>query len=312
MSFAENQVVFGSVTSAGVPFNLDLGFQPSYFHMWNETQATSAANPAVVKQAWTLPGVAINSAYTIRNTAGARTDELNFITTGGFVPYTGVEEVLEAAQVGTAITQAANAEVTIVAHGYQTGDIVRIYTTTGMLQYAGLDFVITRTAANTFTLDGGDTAAFLAPATAVTARRVLIGRGFFPGVRTITGITAANPGVVTTATPHGLVTGQRVRLSVTAPFGMVEANGLLVTVTALTATTFSIGVDTMAFTAFAYPTSAVAAAGVTFPIVTPVGEISTVLAGAVNNASFAGIRVGVSICGANADVIRYRAERAAS
>lgn len=312
MSFAENQVVFGSVTSAGVPFNLDLGFQPSYFHMWNETQATSAANPAVVKQAWTLPGVAINSAYTIRNTAGARTDELNFITTGGFVPYTGVEEVLEAAQVGTAITQAAVAEVTIVAHGYQTGDIVRLYTTTGMLQYAGLDFVITRTAANTFTLDGGNSAAFLAPATAVTARRVLIGRGFFPGVRTITGITAANPGVVTTATPHGLVTGQRVRLSVTPAFGMVEANGLLVTVTALTATTFSIGVDTTAFTAFAYPTSAIAAAGVTFPIVTPVGEVATVLTGALNNASFAGIRVGVTICGANLDVIRYRAERAAS
>lgn len=66
-------------------------------------------------------------------------------------------------------------------------------------------------------------------------------------VAVITGITAANPGVVT-AVAHGFATGDIVSLSEIV--GMVQLNGQTVTVTKLTADTFSIGVDTSAYTAY--------------------------------------------------------------
>ena len=67
-------------------------------------------------------------------------------------------------------------------------------------------------------------------------------------VGVITGITAANPGVVTDVA-HGLTTGDRIKL--TSILGMVELNQQTATVTVLTADTFSIGIDTTAYTAYA-------------------------------------------------------------
>ncbi len=66
-------------------------------------------------------------------------------------------------------------------------------------------------------------------------------------VANISGITAANPGVVT-ATAHGFSTGDVVSLAELT--GMEQLNGTTVTVTKLTADTFSIGVDTSAYTAY--------------------------------------------------------------
>jgi len=63
----------------------------------------------------------------------------------------------------------------------------------------------------------------------------------------ITGITQANPGVITDVA-HGRTTGDELELS--AIGGMTELNGQTVTITVLTADTFSIGVDTSAYTAY--------------------------------------------------------------
>lgn len=59
----------------------------------------------------------------------------------------------------------------------------------------------------------------------------------------ITGITNANPGVVTTNLNHGLVTGQT-NVSISGVVGMTGVNGGPYTVTAITPTTFSFGVNT--------------------------------------------------------------------
>lgn len=63
----------------------------------------------------------------------------------------------------------------------------------------------------------------------------------------ITGITQANPGVVT-AVAHGLTTGDQVWITNAA--GMVQVNRRRFTVTVLTANTFSIGIDTTGYTAW--------------------------------------------------------------
>jgi len=63
-----------------------------------------------------------------------------------------------------------------------------------------------------------------------------------------TAITQANPGVVTTAAAHGLSTGNVVTL--TGVLGMVEILATTrYTITVINATSFSIGVDTTAYTA---------------------------------------------------------------
>jgi hypothetical protein len=102
---------------------------------------------------------------------------------------------------------------------------------------------------------------------------------YYPQSTVITGITAANPMVVTTATAHGLTVGQVVRLRVPSALGMVQANNLLGTITAVTTTTMTFGavantnnagIDSSAFTPFAWP--AVTAIPFTPAQVVPVGS----------------------------------------
>jgi hypothetical protein len=75
-----------------------------------------------------------------------------------------------------------------------------------------------------------------------------------PAAITISGVTAANPGVVTTAAPHGLVTGEIVNIA--SVVGMTQLNNNRYKVIVLTSTTFSLEdtqgnpVDATAFTAY--------------------------------------------------------------
>lgn len=64
----------------------------------------------------------------------------------------------------------------------------------------------------------------------------------------VTNITNANPGVVTTDKPHGLATGQVVELA--GVVGMTSVNGVPFNVTRVSATEFSIGVDTTPYPAY--------------------------------------------------------------
>jgi len=64
----------------------------------------------------------------------------------------------------------------------------------------------------------------------------------------IASITKANPGVVTTAAAHGLTTGQKVTF--TMPSGMTELNGVTAAVTVLSSTTYSIGINTSAYSTY--------------------------------------------------------------
>ena len=65
--------------------------------------------------------------------------------------------------------------------------------------------------------------------------------------QTVTSATQANPCVITTAT-HGLTTGDTVELSFSV--NMTELDGQTVTVTVISPTTFSIGVDSTSYSAY--------------------------------------------------------------
>ena len=64
----------------------------------------------------------------------------------------------------------------------------------------------------------------------------------------VNSITQANPGVVTTNLNHGFATGQVINIA--GALGMTAVNNTPLTITVLTQTTFSIGVNTSAFPAY--------------------------------------------------------------
>jgi hypothetical protein len=96
----------------------------------------------------------------------------------------------------------------------------------------------------------------------------------------ITNITQANPGVVTTAQPHGYNPGLYVRIDMQpdpALFGMTQVNNNVYLITILSPTTFSLNADTSNFDAFTYTTIPQAAQ------VIPVGEVALSLLNAEKN-----------------------------
>ena len=101
--------------------------------------------------------------------------------------------------------------------------------------------------------------------------------------RLISAITKANPAAVTTSFDHDYATGDIVRIYISKPYGMTEANKALSKITVTGSDSFTMDdLDSTKFTTFSIPGSLdwnVAE----FPSVIPVGEISANLGGATQN-----------------------------
>lgn len=309
----EQLIASGSFTSAGVAKNIALRSDFDVFRVWNYTQsATTQATGRGCKFEWQR-GLAAGSAFMFTKQNGANALDLEVITSGGFTRVDQSSQVLGAPQsTNGAITAANPAEVTADAHGYSNGDRVRLYGSTGMLQVGGYDFTIGSVTANTFELSYLDASGFAAAATAVTARKVPNNPIYSPFGNRITGITAAANAVVTLAVTHGMSVGEKIRLKVSSDFGMVEMDGLLGEITAVSTAnnTITLDIDSSAFTAFAFPTSAVAALGVTPAHIVPVGDAASVLSGAIDNTAQIVMELGAgadSPAGSTSDVIYWEA-----
>lgn len=168
----------------------------------------------------------------------------------------------------TAISGATPPVVTSAAGApyVSSGDIVRIYSTTGATQFGGIDFTATAINSTTFSLPYAPT---IAAGTNGTFR-VVQDTAFYPRNRTISSISQASQAVVKTTVTHGFTVGQRVRFIVPSLdatyFGMTELNGLEGNVvqvysgsSASLLNTFTVDIDTSGFTAFAWPLTGVGA-----------------------------------------------------
>lgn len=308
MSIPSANMIKGSFTSEGEAKTLNLIFVPDKIELYNQTQMNSTANPGVVKKATWFSGMENGSAFVVKNTDGAATDESSLITSGGFTPFDSSEEPFVATVAVSSVSQASPAVVTTAApHNLNTGDLVRLTNVTGMTQISGLDFTVTVTGATTFTIPL-DTSGFATPGSA-GAMRKLQPPLYVPELRVITSITAASPGVVTTATNHGFNSGDQVRIDIPSPsLGMNQLNGQVVTVTALSETTFSIGVNTSAYTPFAFPASGSSA--FTVAQVVPIGDANSSLASATQNTGTKGITLGPALVGAASDLLFWIAYKA--
>lgn len=196
----------------------------------------------------------------------------------GFYP---IDTSLNVPGASVALTSISAAATPVVATGntggLANGDIVRLYNVTNGVQLNSIDFTIGAVTANvSFTL------AYMSQivaANAGTFRRIPYNPIFYPRNRYIVSISQAVEAVVVLTVTHGYKVGQVVSFVVpsvggsAASYGMTEINGLQGTILAIDTTTNSITVDidTTAFTAFAFPTTAQAAAGFTQAQVVPVG-----------------------------------------
>lgn len=105
---------------------------------------------------------------------------------------------------------------------------------------------------------------------------------FQPAMRLIASITNANPAVVTTTFAHQYITGTIVRLDIAFADGMQELNQKIAPITVTGATTFTIPIDTIHFSAFSIPVGLSPHVNTAAQVV-PIGEINSILAAATFN-----------------------------
>lgn len=309
----------GKFTSDGTAKDLNIRSDVDWMTVYNYTQAATQATPGVGVQYYWQRGMATDTGIEYVKADGADTLTMVTLSSGGFSLLDTTSQTPGAEVTGTTITKAAPPVCTATSHGYITGDIVRIYSSDEMDQMNGLEFSVTRTGANTFTLTNMDTnTSNFTQSAAFKARRITNNPIFYPRNRVITDISVASSAIVTMAVTHGLTAGQKVRLAVPSAFGMVEMDGLQATVTAIGAAdangytnTITLDIDSAAFTAFAWP--AASAAPLSFAQVIPIGEAATGtyannLDDATDNQAIIGMRLEAgtnSPAGATSDVIYW-------
>lgn len=303
----------GTLTSTGSTQWIDLPCDIDEFILYNKTNL--AAGSGIIETRWNNT-MADATAQTLTLSGGTITNAI--ITSGGFT-YQDASESLGSANAITAVT-AANPAVASATTTPQVGDIVRVYNTTAMLQIAGLDLSVTAVSAgSTLTFGYLDASGFAAAATAGYYRKLPFDLSSYPRKRYITKITQASSAVITLSVTHGYSVGEKVTIYNRSDrgayrFGMSQIDGQTGTITAVSTTnnTITVDIDSSSYDAFAYPTSAVASAGVTFPHIVPAGESGTVVSGAFDNPTVRRILLGSNIDGTSGDEFTYVAIRNAS
>lgn len=301
----------GTFTSDGTAFTLDLPSDVQSFELINLTDIGSTAGATPVMRAEWFLGMDDGEAIVADKTNGASTIAIaDTVTSGGFTRVTDSGNQTPSASVAlTAGADAVNQAATAVA---KTGDtslltadssVVRMFNVTDMQQIAGMDFTVGTVNSNTdFELKYLDSSGFADDGTAGSFRVIPFNPRYYPRRRFITAITQAASAVITLSVTHGFTAGQAVRIQVPSAFGMVEIDELIGNITAISTAnnTITVDIDSSAFTSFAFPTSATAAAGVTFAQVIPVGETANgtyanELDDATDNQAIRGLTIGTDV-----------------
>jgi hypothetical protein len=174
----------------------------------------------------------------------------------------------------TAITAANPPVISMAETGtIAAGDTVRLINTTGMLQVAGYEFTVLSVINDTsITLDCVDFSGFAAPATAGSVIKIIPNR-FYPRWDFIAAIAVSAIGsqaLITFTRHHDFTEGEIIGLRVSSAFGMKEVNNKEVRVLSVPDDcSVIVDLDVSGFTAFAFPSSAVAAAGVSPAVAVP-------------------------------------------
>lgn len=272
------QINGSKFTSTGVAVKIPVPSSADYFRVQNITQAGTTQVVGVgIEFEWYKDSTPPQGQIRTFKDNGGNGLNMTVDASGGFV-YVPAQPLPEAPVVGTAITQAAAAAVTM-PNTYSNGDRVTLYSTTGMLQIGGMSFTISSVTGAGFTLLGLNSSAFAAAATAVTARRISPLMAVEPEFLFVTGISQAAQAVVTVSIQHLYVVGQLVHFRVPPSFGMTqitELTGKIVQATGpvgpSAAYQFIVDIDSSAFTAFTFPASTLSPTAQLFATIAPAGQ----------------------------------------
>jgi len=317
--------LYGSFTADGNNKVLEMGVQVEWLELYNYTQSLATNNGYGYQYYWQRgmgtanfrdyhPAGDTTAARTI-NTTGVNWVDSSDYTIGANVVVTG----------GTNATQPVYSTGTTT--GLSTGTVVRV-NSIDQVNLHGMDFTIDNVIGSTSfrmqnalatapgIIAGAGNYRIIAPNREVYDAAMSQNKvgGYMPGKRRIVNITQAASAVVTVSVDHGYQVGQQVRLNVPSYYGMVEMNGLVGTITAITAGTFTVDINSSAFTAFQFPVYTVPEFVDAYSI--PNGDTTTLgFDGSTRNTGFKGFILDAGTTapgGNNADVIYWRAGKAAS
>jgi len=265
----------GSFTADGTAEVIRFPGDVDWITVFNETTTAAGGAGTGVMFRW-FKGMTQDYAYEYQKLAADESMVPVIATSGGFT-YINSKTIPRIGALNATITAVSAAAIPIVSAGSTTtlvaGDIVQLVDIAGAIQMNGIHFEIDTVVANTsFRLVY---APQIVAGTTGSLYPINYPLQFYPKTRTISKITAASPAVVTTTVSHSYAIGQKVRLDVPSEYGMTQMNGLWATITAVSASTFTTDIDSTAFTAFAWPLTAVAAAGFTEAQVIPFGMDSS-------------------------------------
>ncbi len=288
----------GTFISTGLAYPLDIPMGFDYLHVWNRSSIGTPVGSAGTEFEW-VEGMASGEAFEEAYNAGATAIQKTLLTTGGIYLITQTDPApVSALLTGTAISNANPPVASSGATGdIAEGDIVTIISATGAAQFNGYQFTVGTVVANTtFVLPYAPT---IVAGTTFSYRYVKYDRMFYPASRLISEITRGATTEIQMTVTHRLTPGQLVTFKVPSVFGMTQLDGLRARILAVNTTTntITVDIDSSAFTAFAFPLTAVAAAPYTFAQVIPFGDgldpttpliTSSTLAGATRNVAIRG------------------------
>ena len=328
--FNEGTILQGSFTSTGANVNIPLRSSVDWMWVYNETRlyTVNALAAETVVQAYWRRGMADGRGLAYSRIAGANNPLVprQLAANSGFFLYDSSGNPVKAAVAETGITNAAQPVVSTANTGaLTTGSIVRLAGDTNVPNIMGFDFEVdTVVAGVSFRMRWPMVAAPGAVGAGDgTYRQIAFDPMYYPRHRFIVNITQAASAVVTTSVTHGYTVGQVVRFEVPSHFGMIELDNLAGTITAVDTAnnTFTVNIDSSAFTAFAF--AAVADYPFSFALVRPVGEdtaealtaATDILADATYNTSAIGMTLVGGVggpAGQNNDVISWIAGKSFS
>jgi hypothetical protein len=303
----------GSFTSAGLAVTLNVRSGVDWIELFNYTQMAANAADTGYEFYWQL-GMPNGIGFETQSNGAATAVNITPTAANNFVLVDSSLNPNGPALAVTAATNATRPVYTANITGLSDGDVVRIIREVGQLNLSGYDFTVDAVGGGTFRI--ANTLANVPGAVGGAGfyRRIAYDPLFYPTRRFIVNITQAAQAVVTTSVNHGYTVGQELRMHVPAAFGMIEMDNLAVNVVAVTASTFTIGVDSTGFTAFVFPLAA--AIPFTPAIVAPLGEEANaansdpnLLNDATVNTGFIGIKLAAGIdspAGQNGDLIFWK------
>jgi hypothetical protein len=272
----------GSFTSTGAGVKIPLPSSADYMEVYNLTQLAATNPNTVTMSKWFGPkfGVGASAADSGVRTVKTTADLTGTYASGGFT-YVTTSPIVEAqsANAITAITAASPAVVS-QTNTYSDGDILQFYSTTGMLQIAGMNFQISSSSGSGYSLIGLRAAGFAAPATAGYTRRISKYAAVEPQFLYVTEVTQATQAVVRTSVDptQYYAVGMKIRFSIPGSFGMTQLNGLTGKIVAMSAAnyTMTVDIDSSAFSAFAFPASTSSPTAALFATLAPAGASTQV------------------------------------